>query len=73
MDASHVMVGGLTAVSLALLVWVEIRSRRNSVAQESSPAAPVMEQSPARPDRSKPGLSSRPHSGRPQPRIAGES
>lgn len=30
MDASHIMVGGLTAVTLALLVWIEIRSRRGT-------------------------------------------
>jgi len=39
MDASHILVGGLTAISIALLVWIEIRSRRNAAApeQNSSP------------------------------------
>ena len=30
MDASHFLVGGLTAVSLALLIWIEVRSRRQA-------------------------------------------
>ena len=39
MDASHILVGGLTAISIALLVWIEIRSRRIAAApeQNSSP------------------------------------
>jgi hypothetical protein len=37
MDASHVLVGGLTAISITLLVWIEVRSRRNSAAQEQNP------------------------------------
>jgi hypothetical protein len=32
MDASHILVGALTAISLAFLVWIEIRSRRNTAA-----------------------------------------
>jgi hypothetical protein len=44
MDASHILVGGLAAVTTALLVWIEIRSRRNTVAQESSPAPLVQEE-----------------------------
>lgn len=36
MDASHILVGGLTCISLALLVWMEIRSRRNSAIQEQT-------------------------------------
>jgi hypothetical protein len=44
MDVSHLVVGGLTAVSVALLVWVEIRSRRNVVAQEqNAPSMPLSE------------------------------
>ena len=35
MDASHILVGGLTAISLALLVWMEIRSRRNARPNQS--------------------------------------
>ena len=38
MDASHILVGGLTAISIALLVWMEIRSRRDSAAREQNPA-----------------------------------
>jgi hypothetical protein len=34
MDVSHIMVGGLTAISVALLVWIELRSRRNAAGQE---------------------------------------
>ncbi len=35
MDVSHILVIGLTAISLALLVWIEIRSRRNRAGQLS--------------------------------------
>jgi len=28
MDASHFLVGGLTAISLSLLIWIEVRCRR---------------------------------------------
>jgi len=38
MDVSHILVGGLTAISIALLVWIEIRSRSNAVAPEQNPA-----------------------------------
>lgn len=38
MDASQILVGGLTAISIALLVWIEIRSRRNAAAPEQSPS-----------------------------------
>jgi len=34
MDPSHFVVGGLTAVTVALLVWIEIRSRRNVAAEK---------------------------------------
>lgn len=34
MDASHIVVAALTGITLALLVWVEIRSRRNSAAEQ---------------------------------------
>ncbi len=37
MDASHILVGGLTAISIALLVWIEIRSRRAAEAPEQNP------------------------------------
>lgn len=36
MDASHFLVAALTGITFALLIWVEIRSRRNSAAQEES-------------------------------------
>lgn len=35
MDASHIVVAGLTGISLALLVWVEIRSRRNCAQEQA--------------------------------------
>jgi hypothetical protein len=38
MDVSHILVGGLTAISIALLVWIEIRSRRNAAVPEQTPA-----------------------------------
>jgi len=41
MDASHILVGGLTAISIALLVWIEIRSRRNNAAQPEQQSIPV--------------------------------
>ena len=39
MDASHILVGGLTAISLALLVWMEIRSRRNAGRTRAEPCS----------------------------------
>lgn len=62
MDASHIVVAVFTGISLALLVWVEIRSRRNcaqeqavtqgnsTAAQESKrvAAASAKEKQPAR-------------------------
>ncbi len=41
MDASHILVGGLTAISIVLLVWIEICSRRNVAEQEQNPAPTV--------------------------------
>lgn len=39
MDASHFLVGGLTAIAVALLVWIEIRSRQDTAAQtEQAPS-----------------------------------
>ncbi len=35
MDPSDFVVGGLTAISVGLLVWIELRSRRNIAAQEN--------------------------------------
>lgn len=37
MDASHILVAGLSAVTFALLIWVEIRSRRKRTAKKSFP------------------------------------
>lgn len=37
MDASHIVVGALTAVTVGLLVWIEIRSRRNRVVEAKPP------------------------------------
>ena len=52
MDASHILVGGMTAISVALLIAVEIRSRRNSVAvpeqQWESAALPEPEPPPTK-------------------------
>jgi len=41
MVASHILVGGLTAIALALLVWIEIRSRRQSAEQPEQQSVPV--------------------------------
>ena len=44
MDASHIFVGALTAITFGLLIWIEIRSRRNSAAHaEQNPVATVPE------------------------------
>lgn len=40
MGVDHIMVGGLTAACIALLVWIEIRSRRNSARQEEKRNGP---------------------------------
>jgi len=40
MAVDHIMVGALTAASIALLVWIEIRSRRNSANQQEKRSAP---------------------------------
>lgn len=52
MPIDHIMVGGLTAAGIALLVWIEVRSRRNSASQEVKRSAPRTEQAPP-PDRSR--------------------
>jgi hypothetical protein len=46
MAVDHIMVGALTAASIALLVWIEIRSRRNSANQQEKRSAPPTEQEP---------------------------
>ena len=38
MDVSHLLVGGLTAVAVAWLVWAELHSRRNIAAQKENAA-----------------------------------
>ena len=50
MAVDHIMVGALTAASIALLAWIEIRSRRNSASQEAKRSAQRTEQAPP-PDR----------------------
>jgi hypothetical protein len=50
MAVDHIMVGTLTAASIALLAWIEIRSRRNSASQQEKRSAPRTEQGPT-PDR----------------------
>ena len=39
MTAGHIVVAVLTAISIAILVWIEIRSRRNIAAEEQAAAA----------------------------------
>ncbi len=41
MDVSHIIVIGLTAISLGLLVWIEIRSRRNHAGQPAQNFVPA--------------------------------
>jgi hypothetical protein len=55
MDASHFLVGGLTAIFVALLIWIEIRSRRNIAAQEQNepPRVPLSEVKPTPKNRSR--------------------
>jgi hypothetical protein len=43
MDASHILVGVLTGISLGFLVWIEMRSRRNTAEAEQNPVARVPE------------------------------
>lgn len=50
MAVDHIMVGALTAASIALLAWIEIRSRRNSANQEGKRSTPRTEEAPS-PDR----------------------
>ena len=44
----HIMVGGLTTACIALLVWIEIRSRRYSASQEAKRNAKRTEEAPPR-------------------------
>ena len=36
MEVSHVLVGGLTSVAVAWMIWAEIRSRRNLAAHQKN-------------------------------------
>jgi hypothetical protein len=47
MPVDHIMVGALTAASIALLVWIEIRSRRNSAGDQEKRSDPRPEQGAA--------------------------
>ncbi len=38
MDFSHLLAGGLTAVAIAILVWMELHSRRNGAAKKDTAA-----------------------------------
>jgi hypothetical protein len=38
-EVSHIVVATLTGLSVALLVWVEIRSRRNRAGQPQDPVS----------------------------------
>ena len=49
MDPSYILVGALTAISLGLLVWIEIRSRRNAEVQSEQNVAPAAAARPAVP------------------------
>lgn len=41
MIASYIMVAALTAIAIGLLVWIEVRSRRNSAAEPEQQSVPV--------------------------------
>jgi hypothetical protein len=51
MDASHILVGGLTAITIAFLVWIEIRSRSNTAVQEQTTIPPEVSQVPTVPKK----------------------
>jgi len=51
MEASHILVGGLTAIALALLVWIEIRSRRQSAEQSEQQSVPAAFANPQPPNK----------------------
>ena len=42
MDVSHILVGGLTSVAVAWMIWAEIRSRRNLAAHENNLVQPAL-------------------------------
>jgi hypothetical protein len=43
MDPSYILVGVLSATSLGVLVWIEIRSRRTGAVRSEKNAAPAAE------------------------------
>ena len=45
MDVSHILVGALTTVAVAWLVWAEIGSRRNSVEKGEIPVQTALAES----------------------------
>jgi hypothetical protein len=47
MDASHIFVGALTAITFGLLIWIEIRSRRNRDAQTEPESPPTLSETSA--------------------------
>jgi hypothetical protein len=44
MEISHIIVGGLSVISVGLLVWVEIKSRRNAAARREAAVAAEVEE-----------------------------
>lgn len=42
MDASHIVVGALTAVTVGFLVWIEVHSRRNRAAEKAAPPGEII-------------------------------
>jgi hypothetical protein len=48
MDASHFLVGGLIAISLSLLIWIEVRSRRQGTEKVKEARSEVNPPTPAR-------------------------
>jgi hypothetical protein len=62
MDVSHILVGVLTAIAFAWLVWAENRSRRNSAAKAENRVETASEESNP--------LPSEPHSGSGKKRSA---
>jgi hypothetical protein len=54
MDVSHILVGALTAVAFAWLVWAEIHSRRNSADKGEDPVGAVLEENHAPPREAQP-------------------
>jgi hypothetical protein len=51
MDPSYILVGVLSATSLGVLVWIEIRSRRTGAVRSEENAAPASAETLAAPKR----------------------